>query len=457
MKKIIMMAAAMLAVSTTATMAQKINADSYKSKLEKSNSAIENTKKAAKAATWISRGNQYFEAFEAPTEALFMAMDEAMLKISCGEPKSTASENIRGTEYKTLVYPYFTAYINGGKLAGWKVTKQVSEGADKVAFDAFAKAYELDKGQASKVKAGMEKLSNYYAQAGDIANALSDYKKGAESYAAVYEVQSHAACNSADPTMLFYAGYMYTIAANDDPSLYPAGVEAFNKAIEAGYPESELANAEVAESDKGNIFYYLYHCYYGQKDADDANLQKAKAALIQGVEMFPKNLRIIDALTQLYTTEEGLGDPSELITMIDKAIESDPNNADLWYALGRVYFSLKDYDNSIASFTKLTEISPELFDGHFYLGLFYIYKGDALNDAISSKTYTENAAYAKDIEEANSVYAAAIPILERAHELKSDDLATVEYLKSLCFRLRDLDGIMDKYNKYNDLFNQMKE
>ncbi|MFR9520050.1 MAG: hypothetical protein SNF99_04125 [Rikenellaceae bacterium] len=47
--------------------------------------------------------------------------------------------------------------------------------------------------------------------------------------------------------------------------------------------------------------------------------------------------------------------------------------------------------------------------------------------------------------------------MERAHELRPDDLATVEYLKSLCFRLRDEDGIMDKYNQYNDLFNEMKD
>ncbi|MFI3279358.1 MAG: hypothetical protein SNG49_03055 [Rikenellaceae bacterium] len=457
MKRIIMMVAAMLTLSATATMAQKINAESIKSKLEKSDAATQNEKKATKASTWLSRGDEYVDAMQAPTESLFSNMEVSMLKITNGEPSSTSSETVRGTEFEVLEYPYFKAYVSGGKVVGWKATKSVYEGAGDVALESYSKAYELDKGQASKVKAGIESYINYHAQAGDVANSLADYKGAAESYAAVYKAQNLPGYNDPNPTMLYYAGYMYTIAANDEPALYVDGAKAFEGAIAAGYPEKEKADADTDDADKGNLYYYLYHCYYGQKDADKANIMKAKEALITGVEMFPKNQRIIDALAQLYTSEEGVGDPSELIATIDQAIEADPSNVDLWFSRGRVFFSLKDYDNSIASFTKVTELSPELFDGYFYLGLFYIYKGDEQNDKISSTSYTENAAYAKDLEEANGVYAAAIPLLERAHEIKPEDLGTVEYLKSLCFRLRDDEAIMAKYTKYNELFNQMRD
>ncbi|MFI3285937.1 MAG: tetratricopeptide repeat protein [Rikenellaceae bacterium] len=457
MKKIIMMVAAMLTLSAQATMAQKINAESYKSKIEKSNEATQNAKKSQKASTWITRGNAYLDALQAPTESLFTSMDVAMLKLTCGEPKSAGSEEINGTAFTTFVYPFFTVYAVNDKVAGWKVTKYIDKNAGKIAFDSYSKAYELDADQASKIKEGMEKLVNYYAQVGDISNVLSDYVAGAEAYTSVYDIQSHPAFNTANPLMLYYAGYMYTIGGNNDSSLYAKGAEVLNRAVEAGYPELELKETETDDKDKGNIFYYLYHCYYGQKDADSANVLKAKEALVKGVEMFPKNQRIIDALTQLYTTEEGMGDPSELISMIDGAIQADPSNSDLWYARGRVYFALKDYDNCIESFTKVTELAPEVFDGYFYLGLFYIYKGDALNDEISNKTYTENSEYKADMDAANAVYADAIPILERAHKIKPEDLATVEYLKSLCFRLRDDAAIMEKYTQYNDLYNQMKD
>ncbi len=455
MKKIIMMVAAVLMLSAPATMAQKINAETYKAKLAKSNETIQNEKKAAKAATWLARGNDYYDALQAPTANLFVSMDKTMLTAVCGNAKTTAKETIGGTEYSVLSYNYFIAYMLNDKLAGWKVKKYIQKGLDKTAIEAYAKAAELDPKSAVKAKEGLEKLANYYAQLGDVSNVLLDYETGAKAYTAVYDIQNQPAYNIANPIMLYYAGYMYTIAANDDPAFYPMGVKALNRAIKAGYPEAELKDTEADEKEKGNIYYYLYHCYYGQKDADAANLQKAKEALLSGIEMFPKNQKLIDALTQLYTSEEGMGDPSELVDMIDSAIENDPENADLWYARGRVYFSLTDYDNSIVSFTKVTELAPAVFDGHFYLGLFYIYKGDALNEEIGKKTYTDNATYGKDLEENNAVYAAAIPILEKAHELRPDDLATVEYLKSLCFRLRDMDGIMDKYTKYNNLFKEM--
>ena len=56
----------------------------------------------------------------------------------------------------------------------------------------------------------------------------------------------------------------------------------------------------------------------------------------------------------------------------------------------------------------------------------------------------------------NLIYAEAIPWLERAHEINPTDAATIEYLNSLCFRLRDLDGMMDKYNKYHELYMQSR-
>ncbi len=457
MKRIIMMVAAALVLAAPATMAQKIKVESYQSKLEKSDKAIQNPKKAAKASTWITRGNDYLSALQAPTSGIFVAMEVPMLKITIGEPRSTYSKEIAGRTYDVLDYNFFDVYAANNKVVGWKMKKEITKDATSVVIEAYNKALELDKRQADKVHAGFERLANYYAQAGDIANALSDYVSGAKAYTMVYDLQATEGYRvEPNPIMLYYAGYMYTIAANEDPSLCPEGVIALNRAVEAGYPEQELADTEVEDSEKGNIFYYLYHCYYGQKDNNPEVLQEAKAALLKGVEMFPKNQRIIDALTQLYTTEEGMGDPIELIDMIDSVIAEDPTNADIWYARGRVYFSLKDYDNCIASFEKVTELAPEVFDGHFYLGLFYIYKGDALSDEISNKLYTENAEYDKDIQETVEVYAAAIPILERAHELKPEDVSTVEYLKSLCFRLRDEEGIMDKYKQYDELFQTMK-
>ena len=46
--------------------------------------------------------------------------------------------------------------------------------------------------------------------------------------------------------------------------------------------------------------------------------------------------------------------------------------------------------------------------------------------------------------------------VEKALELKENDPSSLELLKSICFRLRDEEGMMDKYNKYNTLLKEAK-
>ena len=53
-------------------------------------------------------------------------------------------------------------------------------------------------------------------------------------------------------------------------------------------------------------------------------------------------------------------------------------------------------------------------------------------------------------------YRQAVPWFEKAYELKNDHIDTVDCLKSICFRLRDEAGYMEKYNKYNPIYRKLK-
>lgn len=249
-----------------------------------------------------------------------------------------------------------------------------------------------------------------------------------------------------DPALLYYAGYLRTVDGSNNPASFVQGGEYLSKALDMGYADEE-----------GNIYYYLFHCYYGQKAQDKAFLEKAKQALLTGIEKFPKNDRIIDGLVQLYTSpEDNVGDPADLIGLIDKAIENNPSSVDLWFGRGRIFYALKDYDQSIDSFKKVVELKPDLYEGNYYLGVFYTIKGDEVNKEINAKQYSSQAAYDADLEKVNVIYMEAIPYLEKALELKENDPSSLELLKSICFRLRDEEGMMDKYNKYNELYKQVQ-
>ena len=447
MKKTILTALAAMLLAVPAAQAQKVNKEALLSKIEKSDEAVADAKKGTKSATWINRGKAYYDAAVAPTKSLFVGLEGTMLKLADGDPTSVGKETVNGTEYEAWVYPYYTAYFEGGKVKTWKQTQTVYDGAIDKALESYVKAYEMDPKSASKVKDGLQQISDFCSQVGNAGLDTGDFVGAADAYIKAFTAQSCPAYEGKpDPALLYYAGYLRTVDGANNPESFVLGGEYLSKAIDMGYADEE-----------GNIYYYLFHCYYGQKDKDRSFLEKAKQMLLSGVEKFPKNDRIIDGLVQLYTTpDDKVGDPADLIDLIDKAIENNPSSVDLWFGRGRIFYALKDYDQSIASFKKVVELMPDLYEGNYYLGVFYTIKGDEANKAINEKQYSSQAAYDADLKDVNAIYMEAVPYLEKALEIKANDPSTLELLKSICFRLRDEAGMMEKYNKYNELFKQVQ-
>lgn len=443
------MVAAALVLAAPAAEAQKVNKEALLAKIAKSDADVANAKKGAKASTWINRGKAYYEAAAEPTKSLFANMEAQMMRLTVGEPVSKEQETL-GEEgntktYEVWVYPYFRAYVLDGKIAAWKLTQRVADGLVETAIESYAKAYELDPKSADRVKAGLKQISDFCSQEGNVNLELGDFKAAADAFGLAYAAQAVPAYGGADPELLYYAGYLETVNGSKDPASFAKGAEYLEKAIEEGY-----------EGEEGLSFYYLFYCYYGQKDADPANLQKAKQTLLTGLDKYPKSQRILDGLMSLYTSEEGLGDPADLISRFDAAIAEDPDNVDMWFGLGRIYAALKNNDECIVAFKKVAELAPDVFDGYFWTGYFYVEKGNAMNEELNNKPWTGKAAYDEEQKVINAVYAEAIPWFEKALEIKPNDLNTVDYLKSISFRLRDEEGMMEKYNKYNELLQQIQ-
>ena len=449
MKRLIVMVAAALVLAAPAAEAQKVNKEALLAKIAKSDADVANAKKGAKASTWINRGKAYYEAAAEPTKSLFANMEAQMMRLTVGEPVSKEQETL-GEEgntktYEVWVYPYFRAYVLDGKIAAWKLTQRVADGLVETAIESYAKAYELDPKSADRVKAGLKQISDFCSQEGNVNLELGDFKAAADAFGLAYAAQAVPAYGGADPELLYYAGYLETVNGSKDPASFAKGAEYLEKAIEEGY-----------EGEEGLSYYYLFYCYYGQKDADPANLQKAKQTLLTGLDKYPKSQRILDGLMSLYTSEEGLGDPADLISRFDAAIAEDPDNVDMWFGLGRIYAALKNNDECIVAFKKVAELAPDVFDGYFWTGYFYVEKGNAMNEELNNKPWTGKAAYDEEQKVINAVYAEAIPWFEKALEIKPNDLNTVDYLKSISFRLRDEEGMMEKYNKYNELLQQIQ-
>lgn len=447
MKKMILTALAALLVAVPAAEAQKVNKGALVQKIEKCVNDSADAKKGVKAATWINLGKAYYEAAIAPTKDIYVGMPEVMVKLALGgEPSAVAAETLVGVEYTAWTYPYLVVYLKDAKLAAWKQTAWVVEDAPRKALAAYEKAYEIDPKSASKVQEGLKSLSDFCSQVGNVGIDTGNYGEASASYETAFDAQSLPAFGSEpSPELLYFAGYLCTVDGAEHPESFVKGADYLTRALDLGYADEE-----------GNIYYYLFHCFYGQREADKANLMKGKDALLTGIAKFPKNERILDGLMQLYTAEEGVGDPADLVTMIDQAIAENPESVDLWFGRGRIFYALKNYDEAIASFEKVAQLKPDLYEGQYFTGLFYIYKAEEENKALNANPPTSQAGYDAVLKHVNDIYRQAIPWLEKAYELKPSDINSLDLLKQLCFRLRDEEGMTEKYNQYNELFKQMK-
>ncbi len=426
------MAVMALLVSATVAPAQmKVDEEGIKKKLAKSDADIQNPKKNTKAATWINRGKVYYEAATAPTAGLYAGMDTKAATIMFGKPK-TSSKKIGDVTYKQLNFPYFMAYADDkGRIVMWKQKLVLSEDPLGTAYEAYLKAYEVDKN--AKVKDGMESLVNAYKQDAQNAYSMIKYKDAAKLFRAAYDIEKHPVLNRVDTASVFNAGYLYTLA-ND----FKNGEKNLKIAKDLGYENN------------GDIYYLMYYCYNGMKDSVNA-----KQILLDGLAKYPKNTNIVTYLLSFYAN--GGGDPQEIIPIVLKSIEDDPKNPDLWSGLGRIYDKLGQPDKSIEAFAKAAELMPKDFGAHFNLGLLYIKKGDEMNKEMNSRQFDSQKEYNDALATVNAVYAQSIAPLEKALELNPKESATVELLKNVCFRLRDEPGIMEKYNKYNEMFKNMPQ
>ena len=421
--------------------AQKINTESFNARMEKSDADIANPKKAGKAATWLNRAKILQEAITAPTKGLYgNGLDVSMLNVILGvNPTSTNGD--------TYSYEWVDIYSKNKKVVGWKIKKEVIPNAFQLMMEAYEKAYELDSNTIAKTKSAVETLNSFYTELGAASLNTQNYKEAIDAYVKAIDLQSSPAIRKVDPNYYFFAGQLAAYLGTENVQYFIDGEKYLTQAKDLGFTDEQ-----------GNLYYFLFHCYYGQREADKENIVKAKNILLEGIEKYPQNERIMEGLIQLYTSKDNVGNPAELVGRLDKMLSEKPENADLWFARGQIFFKLKNFDECINSFLKVNELRPNDYDANFYLGYFYIAKGDEVNRNFNKRldSISSQEEYQAGLKEVSRAYMKALPYFEKAMEIRPDAVDCAEYLKQLCFRLRDEEGVMDKYNKYNAIYKKLK-
>jgi tetratricopeptide (TPR) repeat protein len=287
------------------------------------------------------------------------------------------------------------------------------------AYTAYEKAMELDTKGATKKKIITGMIYNSLA--------LDLYSQGGTQF----EAKDFAGALKSFETQIKITESDKYVGITDTGMYYNAGLAAMN----AGKHDAAIKYFEKCAEMK-----YLGVTPYFQISQSYLELgDTAKAeALLKGLpDKFPGDKNVTLQLIDLYI-KAGKNDDALKNLAVAKA--DDPNNYSLFFAEGVIYLNQLKYDEAIADLTKSVELKADLYDSQYGLGAAYINKASDM--FVKANDIMDVAKYNAAIEEAMAVFAKALPYMEKADELKANDVFAMRGLKELYYRLK----MTDKYN-----------
>jgi len=161
---------------------------------------------------------------------------------------------------------------------------------------------------------------------------------------------------------------------------------------------------------------------------EEGETDKALEYLALGRESFEEDQGLINTEINLYIQ---LGRTSELIGKLGEAIALDDENELLYFNRGTIYDQEGDIDNAEKDYLTALELNPSAFGANYNLGALYFNQGVETKNKANATS--NNSLYKKLNKEADAVFAKALPYLETAHELNSEDKNTLLSLKQLYY------------------------
>ena len=209
---------------------------------------------------------------------------------------------------------------------------------------------------------------------------------------------------------------------------------------------SAQANNEIAKEYLQKLIDVNYqdpqiYAYMANIYLEEGHNEKALKIIKIGRDLFESDVNLIISELNYYLANNDYASSEKLLRV---AVEEDPNNHQLFFALGSSYDELNDFEKAENSYLEAIDIKPDFYDALYNLGVMYYNKGgDMLNDANNIKDFKK---YDIAKKKAENVMLKGLPYVEKCYELDSSDKNIMLVLKELYYR----NGNNEKYKEISD-------
>ena len=184
------------------------------------------------------------------------------------------------------------------------------------------------------------------------------------------------------------------------------------------------------------IYAYMGNIFLEEKDDENA-LKYIK----YGRELFETDVNLIITELNYYLSKNDYVSSEKLLKL---AVEEDPNNHQLFFALGSSYDELDDFKKAEEAYLEAIDIKSDFYDALYNLGVMYYNRGgDMLNEANNIKDFKK---YDHAKKKAENLMLKGLPYIEKCHELDNLDKNILLVLKELYYR----NGNNSKYKEISE-------
>ena len=308
----------------------------------------------------------------------------------------------------------------------------------------FQKAYELDQlpNEKGKVKPKYTKdiksiLSAnhvYLFNGGAYYFDKQEYKKAYDffnQYVEISELPMFAGTQTAEKDSTFMTVQFYAAAAASLAKDSRLAIAALERAKNTPYRQYDV---------------YQYLCYeYGEARTAQDSVMLEKT-FEEGMQVFPDSAFFLNNLinTYIYSNRN-----EKALEMLNVAIQKNPNDANLYNVMGRVYETgLKDYANAEKNFQIALEKDPNLTDA--LSNICRIYYNQGVNKLSEANMINDSKKYQEELSMAKDLFKKALPYYKKAHEAEPEKMDNMIALRGIYYNLNmgpELEAIEAEMNK----------